>query len=92
MCGIIGMVGPDSKKDIAIKMLQSLSHRGPDGKGIHQENNTIIGQTRLKIIDLITGDQPMPNEDKSIWIVYNGEIYNFLINKSLIKLFCAYNV
>jgi len=77
MCGIIGMVGPDSKKDIAIKMLQSLSHRGPDGKGIHQENNTIIGQTRLKIIDLITGDQPMPNEDKSIWIVYNGEIYNF---------------
>lgn len=77
MCGIIGMFGPAANRDLATKMLQSVAHRGPDGMGLHADGDLIFGQTRLSIIDLVTGDQPMPNEDKSIWVVYNGEMYNF---------------
>jgi len=71
------MVGPGANREIAERMLRSVAHRGPDGSGIYQAGEVIIGQTRLSIIDLVTGDQPMSNEDKSIWVVYNGETYNF---------------
>jgi len=77
MCGIAGIVGPQAQRHVAQAMVRSVAHRGPDGYGLHQDGNTFIGQTRLSIIDLVTGDQPMPNEDESIWVVYNGEIYNF---------------
>lgn len=77
MCGIAGVAGPKATLEIAEAMVQSVAHRGPDGAGVHQDGRTFIGQTRLSIIDLVTGDQPMPNEDQTIWVVFNGEIYNF---------------
>lgn len=54
-----------------------MRHRGPDGHGIHLDRNVGLGHLRLSIIDLCTGAQPMANEDETIWIVFNGEIYNF---------------
>lgn len=77
MCGIVGISGPQASREVAEAMLHSVAHRGPDGCGLHQDGDTLIGQNRLSIIDLVTGDQPMPNEDQTLWVVYNGEIYNF---------------
>lgn len=77
MCGIAGIVGPRATWELAEAMVRSVAHRGPDGSGLYQDGDAFIGQTRLSIIDLVTGDQPMPNEDSTVWIVYNGEIYNF---------------
>jgi asparagine synthase (glutamine-hydrolysing) len=63
-----------------------MSHRGPDGYGIHIDNNIAIGHRRLSIIDLATGTQPMKNDAKSLIITYNGELYNYLeIKKVLIN-------
>lgn len=59
-------------------MLRLLAHRGPDGDGTHIEGQTALGHRRLAIIDLETGQQPMTNEDGSLWIVFNGEVYNYL--------------
>ena len=58
-------------------MIAPLAHRGPDGQGVHLDGNIGLGHVRLSIIDLNTGAQPMTNEDESVWIVFNGEIYNF---------------
>lgn len=77
MCGIAGLAGPAATRALAEAMVQMTTHRGPDGSGIHCDGQVFMGQTRLSIIDLVTGDQPMPNEDRTIWVVYNGEIYNF---------------
>ncbi|MBU2548669.1 MAG: asparagine synthase (glutamine-hydrolyzing) [Proteobacteria bacterium] len=78
MCGIAGIVGPGGSRDLAGRMVDILAHRGPDGRGIHSDGPAHIGQTRLAVIDLLTGDQPMSNEDGGLWVVYNGEIYNFM--------------
>jgi len=77
MCGIVGVVGPGLRLELAEAMVRSVAHRGPDGSGLYQGDGIFIGQTRLSVIDLVTGDQPMPNEDGSVWVVCNGEIYNF---------------
>ena len=80
MCGIAGILrynGIQRYKDEIIKMTKALSHRGPDDQGIYETQNIAIGHTRLAIIDLKTGKQPMSNENQSIWISYNGELYNF---------------
>ncbi len=80
MCGIAGMVG---RRDEVIDaadvhlMCQSIVHRGPDDEGIYARGPVGLGMRRLSIIDLSGGHQPIHNEDKSIWLVYNGEIYNF---------------
>lgn len=58
-------------------MLAPIAHRGPDGTGIYLEGPAGLGHRRLAIIDLSTGDQPMANEDETVWIVFNGEIYNY---------------
>ena len=76
MCGIAGWVG-SSPPDLLPAMLHELKHRGPDGEGTHLEPGAALGMTRLAIIDLVTGQQPMANEDGSLWIVFNGEIYNY---------------
>ncbi|MEM2960502.1 MAG: asparagine synthetase B, partial [Candidatus Bathyarchaeia archaeon] len=76
MCGITGIYGLSDKKLIK-RMTDTLKHRGPDGEGYHIDKNISLGHRRLSIIDLKTGDQPMYNEDKSIVVVYNGEIYNY---------------
>lgn len=76
MCGIAGFVG-QGNKNIIEKMTTTLAHRGPDASGFFVKNNVFLGHRRLSIIDLQTGDQPMFNEDKSIVVIFNGEIYNF---------------
>jgi asparagine synthase (glutamine-hydrolysing) len=76
MCGIAGYVGRASAETLAA-MLPLLKHRGPDGEGMHVEPGVGLGMTRLAIIDLEGGRQPMTNEDESVWLVTNGEIYNF---------------
>ena len=58
-------------------MTDRLAHRGPDGEGHHLSGNAAIGHRRLSIIDVSTGAQPMSNEDNTIWVTFNGEIYNF---------------
>mgnify|MGYP001151942430 CR=1 FL=1 len=84
MCGIAGYArlsresqSPDAAT--ATRMLDVIRHRGPDGEGQWRasDNACWLGHRRLAIIDLATGDQPMTNEDRSVWIVFNGEIYNF---------------
>ncbi|MBC8555873.1 MAG: asparagine synthase (glutamine-hydrolyzing) [Candidatus Brocadiales bacterium] len=83
MCGICGFVG-NVEDTVFQRMLNVLSHRGPDDRGYTQfrgetsEMKVSLGHTRLSIIDLSpSGHQPMSNEDDTVWIVYNGEIYNF---------------
>ncbi len=82
MCGICGIIDCSDKgkiKEQLIKtMLNIVSHRGPDDEGIFIDQNAALGVRRLSIVDLSGGSQPIHNEDKSIWIAYNGEIYNFL--------------
>jgi len=75
MCGIAGYVGTTAPGVLA-DMLRTLRHRGPDDTGLREEPPVGLGMTRLAIIDLAGGRQPMTNEDGSLWIVFNGEIYN----------------
>lgn len=89
MCGICGKINFNNEPvDEALlkKMTSCLSHRGPDDEGIYIKNNIGLGHRRLSIIDLSSfASQPMSNEDETIWIVFNGEIYNFLeLRKDLI--------
>src|SRR5918992_594017 len=76
MCGIAGYVA-DAPPELLAAMVRSLKHRGPDDDGVHVEPGVGLGMTRLAIIDLATGRQPMATADGAAWIVYNGEIYNF---------------
>ncbi|MCK5021955.1 MAG: asparagine synthase (glutamine-hydrolyzing) [Candidatus Pacebacteria bacterium] len=80
MCGILGITGKNIKnytdEDIN-SALDSLSKRGPDDRGVEKFNNCILGQTRLSIIDLSSGHQPMKDNQKNITITFNGEIYNY---------------
>lgn len=81
MCGIAGIVDTTGRPvDPALlrAMTTAQAHRGPDGEGFVCRGPVGLGHRRLAIIDLATGDQPMANDDESIWIVFNGEIYNFL--------------
>jgi asparagine synthase (glutamine-hydrolysing) len=81
MCGIAGIVSAQAGDRIDAetihRMCQSIVHRGPDDEGVFVKDGTGLGMRRLSIIDVAGGHQPVFNEDKSIWIVYNGEIYNF---------------
>lgn len=74
MCGIAGIWG---KGDIK-KMTRVLTHRGPDDLGYYHGRDVKLGIRRLSVIDLETGHQPICNEDKSVWIVFNGEIFNYI--------------
>ncbi|MFW9971884.1 MAG: asparagine synthase (glutamine-hydrolyzing), partial [Candidatus Odinarchaeota archaeon] len=75
MCGICGFNHDD--KALLKKMCEIIMHRGPDDVGYFNDNKVSIGMRRLSIIDLITGHQPQHNENNDIWIVFNGEIYNY---------------
>lgn len=76
MCGIFGIIG--SSTETLEKPLQSIYHRGPDDKGTFLDSNIKLGFRRLSIVDLsYLGHQPMTNTDKTVWIIFNGEIYNF---------------
>jgi asparagine synthase (glutamine-hydrolysing) len=78
MCGICGFTG-DSNESVLKKMTDSIFHRGPDEEGFYSDGKVNLGIRRLSIIDLTTGHQPIHNEDRSIWTVFNGEIYNFQV-------------
>lgn len=78
MCGICGYVNPEGVHEEAIgRMAAEIAHRGPDGQGLFCRNDVGLGHRRLSIIDLEGGAQPMSNEDGTVWITFNGEIYNF---------------
>jgi asparagine synthase (glutamine-hydrolysing) len=80
MCGICGIFHPDRQqrveRDILAAMNQQIAHRGPDDDGFYVRENIGLAMRRLSIIDVQTGHQPISNEDESLWIVFNGEIYN----------------
>lgn len=79
MCGICGFTGNlDNKNQVLTNMMNKIIHRGPDSGGQHIEDGIALGFRRLSIIDLDYGSQPMYNEDNSIVITFNGEIYNHL--------------
>lgn len=85
MCGICGFNWND--KNLIQEMCNTISHRGPDQKEFYLDNEISLAQSRLKIIDLSDkGKQPMPNEDKSIWVNFNGEIYNYRILRKDLEL------
>jgi asparagine synthase (glutamine-hydrolysing) len=80
MCGICGIFFPDPRKGVEREILAGMNgqivHRGPDDGGFFVEGNVGLAMRRLSIIDVQTGHQPLANEDESVWIVYNGEVYN----------------
>jgi len=81
MCGICGIVNISASqpvdRDVLLRMTQVLEHRGPDDQGIYIDERVGLGSRRLSIIDLTSGRQPIANEDETMWIVFNGEIYNY---------------
>ena len=78
MCGFVGFSGKlEHKKEILNKMMARIVHRGPDSEGEFIGDDIALGFRRLSIIDLEGGSQPIYNEDGSVVIVYNGEVYNF---------------
>jgi asparagine synthase (glutamine-hydrolysing) len=81
MCGICGVVDINHSRpidqEILLKMTQVMRHRGPDEEGFYLQEGVGLGSRRLSIIDLTGGRQPISNEDESLWIVFNGEIYNY---------------
>lgn len=80
MCGITGMMYFDKRvpeRSTVDSMMSVMKHRGPDDEGVWSEPGITLGFRRLSIIDLAEGHQPLCNEDESVWIVFNGEIYNY---------------
>ena len=89
MCGIAGIVTraelTEGDSDLLKRMTRVLNHRGPDGEGYYVDAHAALGHRRLSIIDLDSGKQPMCNEDETVWVTFNGEIYNYLdLRKDLI--------
>ena len=82
MCGIAGRVNlrqtQPINEDLIYRMLDSLRHRGPDESGVYANDQVGLGNARLSIIDLEGGRQPISNEDGTIWVAFNGEIYNYI--------------
>ncbi len=90
MCGIVGIVNSDNQRvDEALlgRMCNAIRHRGPDDDGFYVNGPVGLGMRRLSIIDLASGQQPIHNQDRTAWIVFNGEIYNYLeLREQLEKL------
>jgi asparagine synthase (glutamine-hydrolysing) len=79
MCGICGFMrrgGEESDRAVLARMTATLGHRGPDGEGLYLDERVALGHRRLAIIDVNGGAQPMANEDGTVWVSYNGELYN----------------
>jgi asparagine synthase (glutamine-hydrolysing) len=90
LCGIVGIVNLNShsrvSEDLLTRMITVIRHRGPDETGIYVEDRAGLGHARLSIIGLEGGGQPISNEDGSLWIVYNGEVFNYVeLKEELIK-------
>jgi len=82
MCGIAGIMSLSEssilKEEQILRMMSTIQHRGPDESGIYLDPKIALGNVRLSIIGLTSGTQPISNEDETLWIVYNGEIFNYL--------------
>ena len=83
MCGIAGVVNrraglPPPSREVLASMAGALAHRGPDEFGLYRDNDAGLSHARLSIIDLATGQQPLTNERQTLWISFNGEIFNYL--------------
>lgn len=82
MCGIVGICGLKPGQNVALhdveRMMTMIRHRGPDETGIYLDDAVGLGHLRLSIIDLQSGGQPIHNEDETLWIVYNGEAFNYI--------------
>jgi asparagine synthase (glutamine-hydrolysing) len=89
MCGIAGIFNLSDAKEISIdtlkRMVAVLKHRGPDGCGFYKDERVGLAHARLSIIDLEGGWQPIHNEDKSIWITFNGEIFNYIELRKILE-------
>ena len=89
MCGIAGILNLNNYKKIELTQLERnisyLKHRGPNESGVYIDDFIGLVQTRLSIIDLFNGTQPIHNENKRYWIVFNGEIYNYIELKRDLK-------
>jgi asparagine synthase (glutamine-hydrolysing) len=79
MCGLCGVVGGSVERERprVQAMMNALAHRGPDDADLHAEPGTVLGHRRLTIIDLTTGRQPLASDDATVWVSFNGEIYNY---------------
>ena len=81
MCGIVGLTTVEARRSATLQtvrhMAAAIVHRGPDDEGFHTAGRVVLGMRRLSIIDLAGGHQPIANEDETLWVVCNGEIYNF---------------
>src|SRR5687767_12950664 len=75
MCGIAGIVSA-TRSDRIEPMTRALAHRGPDGEGYYRDSSIALGHRRLSIVDIEGGRQPITNEDESLVLICNGEIYN----------------
>ena len=80
MCGVCGIVSYSGPPDLALlrRMMGRLGHRGPDGNGYYRDRHAALGHTRLAIIDTSGGAQPLCNEDGTVWVTFNGEIFNYV--------------
>ena len=76
MCGIVGVLAPDLAEKDLIAINNLLIHRGPDDGHHYLDENVGLAVRRLSIVDLADGRQPLSNEERSVWIAYNGEIFN----------------
>ena len=78
MCGIAGLIGTEKYKEQDVKkMINKIDYRGPDEQGTIDLDNIYLGHARLAVVDPENGTQPMSNHDKTVWVVFNGEIYNY---------------
>ncbi|MHB1565354.1 MAG: asparagine synthase (glutamine-hydrolyzing) [Acidiferrobacter sp.] len=82
MCGIAGIFNADGgtppRRSEVEAMIARIRHRGPDATGIYEHADVVLGHARLSIIDIVGGAQPMTNEDHSVWVTFNGEIFNYI--------------
>ena len=77
ICGSLSLTSPRTEPDAVLAMLEALVHRGPDAGGLYEEPGIAAGIRRLAVIDVEGGNQPIANEDGSVQVVFNGEIYNY---------------
>ena len=82
MCGIVGILDLNGRgrvsEEVLLRMIGIIRHRGPDESGIYVDNHIGLGHARLSIIGLKGGAQPIENEDGTLWIIYNGEAFNYI--------------
>src|SRR3954452_23877665 len=80
MCGIAGIIATDrlapGDDARAVAMRDVIDYRGPDGAGLHRDDQAVLAHRRLSIVDLSGGHQPLSNETGTVWVTFNGEIYN----------------